>query len=271
MWSDLLGFGQIFQDSNWILNEEVKRRVYERLEAAHSAVLYYSSPTERDLILNDGIAKVFQPKSKYEDRNNILMLSLFLRSCVEFHISINETEHKLGLPGCRSVLAFGENIEYIADDIRFDDYVMNYSKPKDSNISDLAKSNGNPIVVYNPKELQMNTAFSKAYLLEAGGSKAGLPESYFYIDESMINGIIKFATDKGYVPIWKEKEDGLYLFVPYQKDNIEDVAMGLCFDKGIITPINVRYRTKVYKLLRYYPHDEKTIDFYFDLEKKSDD
>lgn len=88
---------------------------------------------------------------------------------------------------------------------------------------------------------------------------------------AIINGIIKFATDKGYVPIWKEKEDGLYLFVPYQKDNIEDVAMGFCFDKGIITPINVRYRTKVYKLLRYYPHDEKTIDFYFDLEKKSDD
>ncbi len=266
MWSDLLGFGQIFQDSNWILNEEVKRRIYERLEAAHSAVLYYSSPTERDLILNDGIAKVFHPKSKHEDINNILSISLFIRSCIELHISINETEHKLGLPGCRSVLAFGESIEYIADDIRLDDYVFNYSKPKDSNISNVAKRTGNPIIVYNPKELQMNTAFSKSYLLEAGGSKAGMPECRFYLDESAINGIIKFATDKGYVPIWKEKEDGLYLFIPYQKENLENVVMGFCFDKEIIRPINVRYITKVYRLLRYYPHDEKTKEFYFDLE-----
>lgn len=268
MWSDLLGFGQIFQDSNWILNEEVKRRVYERLEAAHSAVLYYSSPTERDLILNDGIAKVFHPKSKYEDRNNILMISLFIRSCVELHISINETEHKLGLPGCRSVLAFGESIEYIADDIRFDDYVLNYSKPKDSNISNVAKRTGNPIIVYNPKELQMNTAFSKSYLLEAGGSKAGLVGNQFFVDESSLTAIITFAKDKGYSPIWEDREEGLCLFVPY-KNNNDEVVMGFCFDKDIIIPKDVRYNTRVYILKRYYPHDEKITDFYFDLQEYS--
>lgn len=267
MWSDLLGFSSIFQESNWILNEEVKRRVYERLEAAHSAVLYYSSPTERDLILNDGMAKVFHPKSKDEDSNNILLISIFLRSCVELHISINETEHELGLPGCRSVLAFGESIEYIADDIRYDDYVLNYSKPTDSNISNVAKRTGNPIVVYNPKELQMNTAFSKAYLLEAGGSKAGLHGHHFFIDESSIRAIITLATDKGYTPIWEEREEGLCLFVPYNSENIDEVIMGFCFDKEIIIPKDVRYNTKVYKLKRYYPHDEKTIDFYFDLEQ----
>lgn len=265
MWSDLLGFGRVFQDNNWILNEEIKKQVYDRLEAAHSAVLYYSSPTERDLILNDGIAKVFHPKSKHEDRNNILFISLFLRSCIELHISINDTEHKLSLPGCRSVLAFGESIEYIADDIRYDDYVMNYSKPKDSNISNFAKSTGNPIVVYNPKELQMNTAFSKAYLLEEGGSKAGLKGNHFFIDESSINAIITFATDKGYTPIWEEREDGLCLFVPYKSDNIDEVIMGFCFDKDIIIPKNVRYDTRVYRLKRFYPHDEKTTDYYFDL------
>lgn len=267
MWSDLLGFGHIFQDNNWILNEELKKQVYERLEAAHSAVLYYSSPAERDFILNDGMGKVFHPQSKDKDGNNILSISLFLRSCIELHISINETEHELELPGCRSVLAFGESIEYIADDIRYDDYVMNYSKPAGSNISNFAKRTGNPIVVYNPKELQMNTAFSKAYLLEAGGTKAGLHGNHFFIDESSIRAITTFAIDKGYTPIWEEREEGLCLFVPYKRDIIDEVVMGFCFDKEIIIPKDVRYKTKVYRLKRYYPNDEKTIDFYFDLEQ----
>ena len=199
MWSDLLGFGHILEENNWILSEAIKRQIYNRLETAHSSALYYSSPFERELILNDGIAKVFHLKSKYKDNNNILLISLFIKSCIELHISINSSEFESGNPGCRTVLAFGENIEYLADDIRYDDYVMNYTKSKDSDISNFAKHAGNPFVIYNPKELQMNTAFSKAYLLETGGTEAGLSGNQFFIDESVINAIISFATDKDYV------------------------------------------------------------------------
>lgn len=269
MWSDLLGFGRIFEENNWRLNEEINKQIYNRLAAAHSAVLYYSSILERDLILNDGLAKVFHPKSKNEDRNNILSISLFLRSCVELHLSINNTEYHESLPGCRSVLAFGENIEYLATDIKYDDYVMNYSKPKNSDISNLAKRTGNPIVVYNPKELQMNTAFSKAYLLDSGGSKAGLPGNRFYIDESAVNAIMTFATNKGYELLWEQRDEGLCLFIPYKKGNIEDVVMGFCFEKETITPKDIRYKTTVYRLKRFYPHDEKTTGFYFDLDEFS--
>lgn len=269
MWSDLLGFGNIFEENNWVLNEANKRQIYNRLETAHSSALYYSSPYERALILNDGIAKVFHPESKFEDKNNILSISLFLRSCVELHISINSSEIESGYPGCRSVLAFGENIEYLADDIRYDDYVMNYTKPKGSEISSFAKHAGNPIVIYNPKELQMNTAFSKAYLLEAGGTRAGLSGNKFFIDESVINAIIAFTTAKNYKPTWEEREEGLCLFIPYEIGNLEDVIMGFCFDKETITPKHVRYNTRIYRLKRFYPHDEKTVDFYFDLDEYS--
>ena len=61
----------------------------------------------------------------------------------------------------------------------------------------MANSVGNPIVIYNPKEMQMNTAFSKAYILESGGGKAGLPGNYMYIDKSVIDAIDKYARDKG--------------------------------------------------------------------------
>lgn len=265
MWSDLLGFGSLFEQNNWTLDEIQCREIYDRLEAAHSAALYYSSIYERNLILNDGIAKVYHPLPKELSNNNILYISMFFRSCVELHMSISRTEHKNGYPGCRSVIAFGDNIEYLADEIRLDDYVMNYTKPKGSSISDLARNTGNPIIIYNPKELQMNTAFSKAYILEAGGSKAGIPGNCMYIDKSVVDGISFYAKDKGYNPIWTEDEEGIKYFVPYKENELSEVILGFCFDKNIIVPTCRKYNTEVYKLLRYYPWDEKTEDFFFDV------
>ena len=55
-WSDLLGFSKIFVETNWELNKSQMEKIYSRLEAAHSSALYYSTPFERNLILNDGIA-----------------------------------------------------------------------------------------------------------------------------------------------------------------------------------------------------------------------
>lgn len=265
MWSDLLGFGSLFEQTNWNLDKAQCRKIYDRLEAAHSAVLYYSSIEERNLILNDGIAKVYHPWTKELWADNILGISMYFRSCVELHMSISKTEHKNNYPGCRSVISFGDNIEYLADEIRLDDYVVNYSKPKGSDLSDLAQKTGNPVIIYNPKELQMNTAFSKAYLLESGGTKAGLPGNFMYIDQSVLDGISYYAKDKGYTPVWTEDEDGIKFFIPRENGNLSDVIIGFCFDKNIIVPLNVRYQTKVYKLLRYYPWDEKTEEFFFDV------
>lgn len=269
LWSDLLGFSKIFVEANWELNKSQMEKIYNRLEAAHSSALYYSTPFERNLILNDGIAKVFHPKSKVEDKNNILSISIFLRSCVELHMSINETEHENGFPGSRTVLAFGENIEYLTEEVRFDDYVWNYSKPKGSEISSLANSVGNPIVIYNPKEMQMNTAFSKAYILESGGGKAGLPGNYMYIDKSVIYAIDKYARDKGYHPIWQVNGDMMNYFVPYVNGDLSRVVLGFSFDKNVIHPQGIIYETEVYKLLRYYPWDEYTNEFYFDVNNPS--
>lgn len=267
MWSDLLGFSNMFTDNNWELNLEQQRMVYDRLRAAHSAVLYYSSLHERNLILNDGIAKVFHPLSKHQDWNNVLSISLFFRSCIELHMSISQTEHENSYPGCRTVIAFGENVEYLTEEVRLDDYVMNYSKPKGAEISDYAKRCGNPLIIYNPKELQMNTAFSKAYILEGGGSKVGLPGNNIYIDQSAIDAVIRYAEAKGYFPEWVETDDKLFLWIPYDKGNFRKVIMGFTFNRKIIEPQNLKYYTKVYHLLRLYPFDELTDEFYFDVNE----
>lgn len=267
MWSDLLGFGSIYRDNNWELNDSQKREVYNRLVAAHSSVLFFSKPDERVLILNDGIAKIFMPKTGVIWRGDIYGIAYFLRSCVELHMAINQNERAADYPGCRSVIAFGECIEYLAEEVRFDDFVMNYSKPKGKNISSTAKRNGNPIIIYNPKELQMNTAFSKAYILENGGSSAGLPGNKMYIDQSVIDAVVRYGVRRGYSPVWQELDTELRFYIPYERDNLNEVILGFAFDKKVIVPKDCRYSTKVYVLLKFFPNDEPVDCFHFDLRE----
>lgn len=265
MWSDLLGFGNIYAENNWELNSRQRRKVYNRLVAAHSSVLYYSSPDERNLILNDGISKVYMPDDSIFGKREISSIAIYFRHCIELHMTINQTEKVNGYPGCRSVMAFGDCIEYLAEEIKFDDYVFNYTKPKGQSISSIAQKIGNPTVIYNPKELQMNTAFSKAYILESGGSKAGLPGNNFYIDQSAINAVITYGEKKGLVHVWQELENELRLLIPYEKDGLNEVVIGFAFDKNVITPKVGRYSTRVYKLLKLFPYDEPVNEFCFDL------
>ena len=264
MWSDLLGFSNHFTESNWNLTDKQKRRIYNRLIAAHSSVLYYSKPDERNLILNDGIAKIFSI-SKYE-KNKLGALSLFLRFCIKLHMTISNTEKHDGYPGCRSVIAFGEYIEYLADEVRFDDYVFNYSKPKGSKISCVAQNNGNPIVIYNPKELQMNTAFSKAYILESGGSRIGLNGNNLFIDQSVLDVIADFARIQNKDVIWQEFAEGTRFLVPYDSANLNEVFLGFEFDKRPIKVEGQKYNTSVYRLRKLFPYDEKIDEFCFDLD-----
>lgn len=267
MWSDLLGFGNIYAENNWDLNSRQRRKVYNRLVAAHSSVLYYSRPDERNLILNDGIAKVYMPDDSIFGKREISSISIYFRFCIELHMTINQTEKANGYPGCRSVLAFGDCIEYLAEEIKFDDYVLNYTKPKGQSISTIAQENGNPTVIYNPKELQMNTAFSKAYILEGGKFDNNPIKNNMYIDQSAVDAVIEYGARRDYTHVWQEMDKELRLLIPYDKNNLNEVVIGFAFDKSVFTPEVKGYSTKVYKLLKLFPYDEPVDEFCFDLRE----
>lgn len=271
MWSDLLGFGDMFFKNDWQLNETQKKEIYSRLQQAHNTVLYYSSPfNERNLILNDGIAKVFKVKKDFFAKTKLNEIGFFLRTAIQVHVNINHTEISNNLPGCRTVIAFGEGVQYLTEEVRFDDYVLNYTKPKGKKISDIAKENGNPIIIYNPIELQMNTAFSKAYLLENCGSKRGLDGNNLYIDESVINAICNMCIDEKIKWIYKEENDNIMFLVPYKHKNSDNVILGFKFHKHVLEIELKGWKTKVYKVLNFYPYDEEMSKFSFNLEDIND-
>ena len=263
LWSDLLGFGKMWTDCNWNPNFFERRKIYQRLQRAHSAVLYYSSPIEHTMILNDGIAKVLS-SPKILEKSKLTTISIFLRSCIQLHIHINAEERKYGYPGTRSVLAYGMGIEYLSEQVTFDDYVLNYTKPKGSNVSSMVKENGDILLIYNPKELQMNTAFSKAYILESLGSKKNMDGSNLFIDQSVLNALFVVAKKENVKPI-KQIEDGYAtILFPYDARDLNKVYLGFEFDR--IIPVEARgWNTTVYRLKKFFPHDENRDEFCFEL------
>lgn len=155
-WSDLLGFGSDFFDNQWKLSDEQQNSIYGRLRNAHNIFLDNTTPlTETCLILNDGLVKV----SEISINQHLDIYGFFIRGCVYTHNGIKELEVKNDLPGPRSVLTFGESIEYLIPEVKLDDYVSNYTKKNSEGLSSIAKRTGNPTVVYNPKPFQMNMAF----------------------------------------------------------------------------------------------------------------
>ncbi|WP_300502407.1 MULTISPECIES: hypothetical protein [Muribaculaceae] len=262
-WSDLLGFGSPFYENNWSITINKWIDIHDRLLNAHTIAFRNCSPNERALILNDGIAKVFNPQND-PYRNYLLDISVFLRGIVLTHLDINKLEKENNLPGTRSVLAFGENLSYIESEIKLDDFYLNYSKKNPDECSEGAKKAGNPTIVYNPSQLQMNTAFSKAYILESLGSKGGLHGHHFYIDNSVIDSLKSYAEVLKYDYIWEETDKYIEFLIPRKKNDRNDVVLGLRLGLPF-TPTNNKWDTTVYRLLRFYPWDEKADEFWFEL------
>ncbi len=257
-WSDLLGFGNIFFERNWNLNSENQISIFNRLKTAHSEFLRLTIPHgEKSLILNDGLVKV----GIVDQLNHPDLIGLFLRGCIWTHMKINEKELESNLPGCRSIISFGQSIDYLEEEIKFDDYVVNYSKKDSDNLSSVASENGNPTLVYNPSAFQMNTAFSKAYILDSLGSKYGIENNKIYIEHSVLDFAKKLA--KKFNFRFEENYDNDMIQILVLKEKFFP-SFGFEFDKEIDIAFK-GWKTKVYRLKSFYPHDEDLREFKIEI------
>jgi hypothetical protein len=258
LWSDLLGFGNLLFERNWNLSENDIKLIYDRLWNAHTAFLRHTSPfIEKSLVLNDGLVKV----SNIDPSTNPDIIGIFLRGCVWTHTEINKVEFESDYPGCRSILSFGQNIEYVEGDIKLDDYVLNYSKPDPADLGTLAKKHGNPIVVYNPEPFQMNTAFSKSYILDSLGSSYGIKGNKFYIEHSVIDFMKELAQVHALHFTEIQESSSLKILI-LKRDH--HPSFGFEFDE-IIDIDHKGWKTKVYRVMNFFPHDEDMREFKIEL------
>lgn len=182
LWSDLLGYGQGFYRSNWNIDSQLAQRNIERINVLQDEWLLISNLFyETIFTLNDGLVRNF-------DLSNGPFTSTlsWIEDCIYRFDSINSRDVKNGFPGLRGVLSFGQRVEYIKESYQsMGEFIQTCPKRK--------RQYNKKITVYSPSELQMNTAFSKAYIMEESGSALGVTGNKLYIDNNVIQRIVDIA------------------------------------------------------------------------------
>lgn len=188
-WCDLLGYGKAFVESGWNLRDSRCQKNFERIAKLGKQLTFTLAARQvgTKLIFNDGFASTIDivptNKERYMD------ILYFIEGIIQDFQSLNITDKRNGFPGARSVLSIGHRFSYDG---------CNHSY-------DLLQ---NRTTAFYPNEFQMNTAFSKAYIMEESGSKANISGSNLYIDRAVFDFLKEAAQELECTPpeCLKEKD-----------------------------------------------------------------
>ncbi len=265
-WSDLLGFGSVFTQSNWNPDKTQWIDICKRLVDVQNISFEHFLPFETySLVLNDGIVDTYG----LQNVAHIQHVSIWIRNRIFFHIRANVMEKHNGNPGIRTVLASGQRANHNFEDLKLDDFVANYSKPDSKCISNIAQKTGNPIMCYNPSALQMNTAFSKAYIIDNIGSKGGIGGPNFFVDQSVIDELKTLKQQFNSICddiIWIEYDDKIHFGIPL-KSEPKRYHIGFEFSNPPIDLDTNSLSSKVWKTNKFFCHDEPIDDYSINLNE----
>jgi hypothetical protein len=208
-------------------------------------------------MLNDGIAR-----ATLEAVRDPTVLSYWLRSCIWTHCGILQDDVASGHPGPRSVIAAGPSAVYAHEGLTLDDFVYNYSKAAPDKPGALAQKGVDPVIVSNPLPLQLNLAFSKAYILDQGGSAWGLSGPGIFIDHSVLDFVREVAAAHTLTTAIIDRDCGSHhLFALTMDPNETRYFLGFQLASEPITISQKQISTTLYRLLAFHPCDEDVQDF----------
>lgn len=186
-WFDICGYGSLLEKSNWSLRTlrdngffEALSRTYERL--GHPFIADVAPrPTERVLVINDGVARTIDLASPAHVEP--VRLLFYVRDLFIAHFQLMGNLASLGL-GLRTVLAGGQRCQYSPKSISGESILYHSGNPSAYGRALLSQQ-----FVYYPPEFQMNTAFASAYTIEALGSKAGIHPNRLYVTRTWVDTV----------------------------------------------------------------------------------
>lgn len=264
LWSDLLGFGRAFEEGEWSLSSERIRNTAQRIAAIERLLFKSNLPMhEYVFLLNDGVARNFDwPHPKPGNSSGVLH---WLQSALTNHWQINAVEKQSGHAGMRSVLCSGQRMD-----------LREATKSTLSQVlasQSMAEHLAQDISVYSPRQFQMNLAFSKAYILESLGSKAGLAGPNFFIEERFFCDLVQICTNEHVAMLGGKLE---YHATTVNTDHrtvfsiIGDAAgkrvlrLAIELDANVIEINHRGIAAKLHKVIRFQPMDEND-SFWFDF------
>ena len=197
-WIDLLGYGGMIANAEFNPADRRSRVPISRLRAFHRIVAEHSARTFRTLVLNDGAAAYRDLSMRGPD-----VTCDFLTRSFAMFTAINALEKANGFPGARMVMAVGFRSKGSRRAIDYTSGHLNsiLSRLENGLISaEQAVKEAGSIQRYFDvlPQLQANFAFTKAYLADSSGSKAGLGGPRFFVDDAVF---------EGEVPTWLLSED----------------------------------------------------------------
>lgn len=196
IWEDLLGYGKPFYDNNWDLHNEDTLRNIKRIYLLQEEIKNPSDVfLETTFALNDGFIKIFDIPN-----NSVMAILHWLQNALFSFSNINKKDIANGFFGIRGVLTYGERVQYIPHDtLGRGEFIQTSEKRK--------IEYNHKKIIYTPGELQMNTAFSKAYIIESSGSRMGITGNKFYIDIDVLKKLIHLINAIGRDRILLTDED----------------------------------------------------------------
>lgn len=170
------------------------------------------------------------------DKKDITNIINFLIQYVDGFNEINAIDKHGDDHGVRGVFTFGQRYEYIPGNF-------------------MIRVSDKEITTYYPKEFQMNTAFSKANIIEESGSRHGIKGGFLYFDKYALDAIRKIAdTTEGH-SVTDYYEDEKYYFTI---NTVTNPAITLIFDKNVIEYDYKAIKTQIYKLIRAEHWNDKS-------------
>ncbi len=262
VWSDLLGFSNPFIESNWKPGEEQWEQIAVRLQEMQNICARNMMPyTEHCLVSNDAIIRNLD----VPHCESLLQLSMWFRDVLYYWAQVNTNEKRKGLPGMRLVMAAGERLLHNMEQVTTEDFVLNYTKRDPEGLSALSRQYGQQVLMYNHSFMQMNTAFSKGYIIDSIGSRGGIAGPGFYVDESVIDFLKRFAGLTGLTETEisdVQEEHVRKVFFLEKRTGWYFIGLEL---EGPISIATRNLTTDVYRLIKYYPWDEDPKEFWFDV------
>lgn len=175
-WHDLLGFGDMLKQTDWQLSGADGALPASRLLLLSKKLSEARVGADELLVINDAAVCTFSPDAyarALESRHDLLAW-LWAR----FYVHCNTTglEHDFKLPGLRTFICEG-------------DVLVHRWQPYEVSLGDAANgaATRRSPHEYLPFSLQMNVAFTKCYLADSKGSKAGLKHGGIYIENSFLS------------------------------------------------------------------------------------
>jgi hypothetical protein len=185
-WLDLLGYGSMLREVSFDPSHELAQSAVTRLRAYQQTAAKAAMRRLQALIVNDGVAYVRQLSPRAASVGFDFLIRVY-----SAYKEINALDQSSGYPGARMIVAVGPRIR-----------IEGVSKPRLGHLSSILNRFANGIlspeqaireafrstpVTGGIEELQANFAFSKAYLADSDGSRAGFKGPKCFVDATFFS------------------------------------------------------------------------------------